>query len=353
MNRQYYLDIAATGPAFPIGTDLIIHEKKNPEEILLNGELLGKAVEETAKLYKTPLAFPLMDLRLEKSVLLQILGVPSEKRDTFHFDSCPSDTIMDKLKRELPQSMTPRIKATCDAIKYIAEKTDLLPVGMCIGTFSLATKLLSDPITPVYMLGMGIPPEEDEGVAMVKKALEISFMVVQHNIKLQLDAGAKAVLICEPAANKIYISPNQLESGSDVFDQCVMNYSFKIKDLLNSYSADLIFHDCGELVDDMIKNFTKLDPAIISFGSSRKLWEDEKLIPKNIVIYGNLPSKHFYSDERITKDQVIEQSKELINKLKETGHPFILGSECDVLSVPESNKTIKEKVNAFVSFSRR
>jgi hypothetical protein len=31
------------------------------------------------------------------------------------------------------------------------------------------------------------------------------------------------------------------------------------------------------------------------------------------------------------------------------GHPFILGSECDVLSVQGCEQTIKEKVQAFVT----
>lgn len=353
MNRQYYLDIAATGAAFPIGTDLIVHESKHPEEVLLNGELLGKAVQESAVRYKTPMAYPLMDLSLEKLLLLQILGVPLEKKDTFHFESSPSDEILEKVRKELPLNTLPRIKATCDAIRYISTKTDLLPMGMCIGTFSLATKLIADPITPVFLAGMGVPPEEDDGVAMVKKVLEIACLVVEQYISLQLDAGAKAVIMCEPAANKIYISPHQIESGSDVFERCVMDYGFRIKRLLDSRGADLVFHDCGELTDDMLKNFVSFDPAIMSLGSSRKLWEDARLIPKNIVLYGNLPSKHFYSDERITKNQVAEMSEELILKMKNAGHPFILGTECDVLYVPESDKAIRAKVDAFVNFSRR
>ncbi len=351
MDRKFYLDLAKSGAAFPIGTDLIVHERQDPKNTMLDGVLLGKAVEEASRRYHTPLAFPLMDLKLEKALLLDILGIPLDKVDTYHFETCPPDEMIEKVKKELPHRTLPRIQATCDAVKYIADKTDLVPVGMCIGTFSLMTKLMTDPITSVYMLGMGIEPEEEESVGTVKKTLEIASMIIQRYITMQIEAGAKAIIMCEPAANKVYISPTQVEEGSDVFDRCIMDYAFRIKALLDKHNVDLIFHDCGELTDFMLEKFATLDPAMLSLGSSRKLWEDARITPKTTVLYGNLPSKHFYSDERITKEQVTVLSRDLIKKMKEAEHPFILGSECDVLSVPESIKTINDKVNAFVGCS--
>jgi len=315
MDRKFYLDLAKSGAAFPIGTDLIVHEKQEPEKTMLDGVLLGKAVEEASRRYHTPLAFPLMNLKLEKALLLDILGIPLDKVDTYHFDTCPTGEMFEKVKKELPHRTLPRIQATCDAVKYISDKTDLVPVGMCIGTFSLMSKLMTDPITAVYMLGMGIQPEEEESVATVKKTLELASMIIQRYITMQIEAGAKAIIMCEPAANKVYISPTQVEEGSDVFDRCIMDYAFRIKTLLDKYNVDLIFHDCGELMDFMIGKFVELDPAMLSLGSSRKLWEDAKIVPKTTVIYGNLPSKHFYSDEKITKEQVTDLSRDLIRKM--------------------------------------
>jgi hypothetical protein len=34
--------------------------------------------------------------------------------------------------------------------------------------------------------------------------------------------------------------------------------------------------------------------------------------------------------------------------MRETGHPFILGSECDVLDVPGAGATIRRKVEAML-----
>jgi hypothetical protein len=38
-------------------------------------------------------------------------------------------------------------------------------------------------------------------------------------------------------------------------------------------------------------------------------------------------------------------------KMRDTGHPFILGSECDVLSVPGSEREILAKVEAFMKLT--
>lgn len=53
----------------PIGADLVLQEESSPEEVLLDGERLGQVVEKAARRYRTPLAFPLMDLGLEKADL--------------------------------------------------------------------------------------------------------------------------------------------------------------------------------------------------------------------------------------------------------------------------------------------
>ena len=66
------------------------------------------------------------------------------------------------------------------------------------------------------------------------------------------------------------------------------------------------------------------------------------------MLFGNLPSKHFYSDALITRQEVERLACDLLRRMKEADHPFILGSECDVLSVPGHEATIREKTEAFV-----
>jgi uroporphyrinogen-III decarboxylase len=342
VNRSFYLDLAAAGHRAPIGTHLVLHTKPDAEAILLDGPRLGGVAAETAERFRTPLAIPLMDLALEKSAFLGAMGVPAEEVDSFHFDRRPGDSGA--------LQMTPRMLATCEAIAHVAAKPPLLPVGMGIGPFSLMTKLVKDPITPVFLAGSGMTGEDEPEVAVVEKCLEVGTEIILAYLAAQADAGAKAIIVCEPAANLVYFSPNQLEESFEIFDRYVMSPMRRVKKLLDDKGVDLIFHDCGELTNGMVARFATLDASMMSLGCSRCLWEDAALVPKTTVLYGNLPTKKFYSPQ-LTVADVELLSRELLEKMRATGHPFILGSECDVLSVPGSEREILSKVDAFMKIA--
>ncbi|MHB9133283.1 MAG: uroporphyrinogen decarboxylase family protein [Armatimonadota bacterium] len=348
MERQYYLDLAESGLRMPIGTDLVLHEYADPAAILENGQQLGMVLEQTARRYGTPLAVPHMDLELEKSNLLDKLGIPPAQAPKFHFTACPGNELFDRLHRQLADPLLPRLQAHIDSIAYIARHTRLLPIGMTIGPFSLMTKLVPDPITPIALAGAGITADDEEEIRTVERVLELGIRMIMHSIAAQIKAGAKAIFIAEPAANRVYLSPNQIEDGADIFDRYVMAYNRQIKAFLDEHDVDLIFHCCGELTPYMLQKFTELDPALLSLGSSRKLWEDAALVPKRTVLYGNLPSKKFYSDEEITVQEVQRQAEQLVQRMREVKHPFILGTECDVLSVPGCEETIQRKAAAIL-----
>jgi uroporphyrinogen-III decarboxylase len=289
-----------------------------------------------------------MDLTIEKTTILQRLGVPADQIDSYHLTGPLNDDSFQALCQRLHEPATGRWKITVDAVTYVAQQSDLCPVGMSIGPFSLMTKLIADPITAVFLAGSGVTAAEDPEVATIEQALDLGLRMILRSLTTQLAAGAKAIIICEPAANKVYFSPKQLAEGTDVFERYVMMPNRHIQSLLADAGAELIFHDCGELTDGMVRQFATLEPALLSLGSSRILWEDAALVSNNIVLFGNLPTKKFYSDDAITPDTVVAMSRELLTKMRATGHPFILGSECDVLSVPGRERTIRDKVAAFM-----
>jgi hypothetical protein len=157
-------------------------------------------------------------------------------------------------------------------------------------------------------------------------------------------------MICEPAANKAFLSPRQMKAGSSIFERLVMEPNLRVKAALEAAGCDLIFHDCGELIDPMVEAFaTRLHPVILSLGSSRKLWEDAQLVPRDVVLYGNLPSKSFYSDGAMPIEEVVRRTEELVSRMAACGHPHIVGSECDVLFVAEAQDTIRKKVAAMLA----
>jgi hypothetical protein len=341
MDRSFYLDLAASGLRMPIGTHLVLCEQADPAAVALDGQKLGRVVEAAARRFRTPLALPLMALKLEKESLLLARGMAATDVDTFHFADLPAGRAEFQL--------TPKMAAVCGGIRQVAEQTDLVPVGMGIGPFSLMTKLISDPIAPVFMAGAGETAEDEPEVALVEALLELSFQTIQKYLDAQIAAGAKAIILCEPAANQVYFSPRQLADSYATFERYVMKFNLALRDQLGARGVDLIFHDCGELSEGMVRRFAQLDPAILSLGSSRCLWEDAALLPKTTVLYGNLPTKKFYSDEVMSLAKVRELAVDLNTKMRATGHPFILGSECDVLSVPGCEAAIREKVAAFLA----
>lgn len=345
MQRKFYLDLAAKGLRMPIGADLILHEQPDPHACRLNGECLGKVIVETAKRFRTPLAFPLMDLRIEKEWLLSEFGVPAEEIDTYHFHNGLTQAEVEKTRAMLNSAPTPSMKASVDAIEYVTKTGDLVPMGMCIGPFSMMTKLIDDPITAIFMAG--IDPTDKDAIS-VFSALEISTLIICRWIEMQILAGAKAVCICEPAYNTVYISPNQFKANPQILHDLVIRYHLQIKELLNKHDVDMVFHDCGVLCDEIITSVNELDPAILSLGSPSDLATAAKLTQPQTVLFGNLPSKKFYSDNEMTEQDVREQSKALLKEMHATGHPFILATECDVLCVSGCEHTIMKKVMAML-----
>jgi hypothetical protein len=350
MNRQFYLDLAARGLRMPIGTDLVMHEESEPEKVRNDGPALAGVIERAARRWGTPLAVPLMDLRLEKIDLLALVGIPETEAESYHFTSPLDEAALKILCGEQAEPVCAGSRARDEALAIIAKRQDLVPVGMAIGPFSLTTRLLKDPITAGAMAGSGVEAEDSDDVRLLWQCLQISEAAVLRAVRSQIQHGAKAIMICEPAACKAFISPRQLKAGSNLFERLVMEPNMRLKAALERAGCDLIFHNCGELTDSMVKFFGhRLHPMILSLGCSRKLWEDASRVPKDVVLYGNLPSKSFYSDGAMPIEEVTRLTEELIVKMKASGHPHIVGSECDVLFVPGAQNTIRAKVEAMMS----
>jgi uroporphyrinogen-III decarboxylase len=345
--------MAKSGRRLPIATHLVLHEKADPEAILLSGPRMTAVMAETARRFESPLALPVMDLTLEKDFMLRAIGVAAADAAAYHFEEPPSPSQLAAVEAASILDH-PRMAANCSALRELARdrgsgRAELVPVGMSIGPFSLLSKMLRDPIVPIYLAGSGTSPEDSEEVALLQSLLPLCESVIRRSCEAQIDAGAAAVFVCEPAANSVFFSPNQLEEGSTVWDDFVIEPNKRLKKLFESRGVDLIFHDCGSLSTAMVASFAVLDPAMISFGSPVKLWEVESFVPKTTVIYGNLPTKKFYSDEEVPLDALPGMVGEIESRLRASAHPFIVGSECDVLSMPGYEDVIMRKVKAFCS----
>jgi uroporphyrinogen-III decarboxylase len=346
MATSYYLDLARRGLRVPMATDVVLNEERDPESARRDGPRLGYVIEKRAPRWRSPLALPLMDLRLDKADLLGRMGIGEEAADRFHFSAPLENETRETLRRAQPVRCAGSL-ARDSALDYIVTRTDLFPVGITIGPFSLATKLMADPITAVALSGSGVGPEGDPQVQLLFECLEAAESVVLASVRRQLEHGARAMLVCEPAASTAFLSPRQMRAGSPIFERLVLTPNSRLNAALKQASADLIFHACGELTAGMIRDFAiRLEPAVMSLGSSRNLWEDAALVPRSVVLYGNLPSKSFYSHADMPVEEVRRRTSRLVRAMRDCGHPHILGSECDVLHVPGVSETIWRKVEA-------
>lgn len=334
----------------PIGADLILHEESEPEKARNEGAALAEVIERAARRWQTPLAIPLMDLRLEKADLLALAGIPEPEAERYHFTTPLDESLLTKLCDEQAAQSCAGSRARDEALACIAARHDLVAMGMAIGPFSLATRLLADPITAAAMAGTGVEPQESDEVRLLWQCVKMAEAAVRRSLQSQMVHGARAIMICEPAACTAFISPRQLRAGSNLFERLVMEPNLRLKATLDEAGCDLIFHDCGELIDSIVEAFAqRLHPVVLSLGSSRKLWEDARLVPKDVVLYGNLPSKLFYSDGAMPTEEVARRTVDLIVHMRASGHPFIPGTECDVLFVPGAQETILRKVAAMMA----
>ncbi len=334
----------------PIAADLALHEEPDPEEARNDGASLGRVIEKTARRWATPLAIPLMDLRLEKVDLLAGAGISAREAETWQFKTPLDESTLAALCDAQRAPLCPGSVARDQALAYIASLPDLVPVGMAIGPFSLATRLMPDPITAAALAGSGTQSEDSGEVRLLWQCLQLAEAAVERSARSQIAHGARALMICEPAACTAFISPRQLRAGSNLFERLVMEPNLRLKAVLDAAGCDLIFHDCGDLIDLMVEAFAhRAHPAVLSLGSSRKLWEDARLVPRDVVLFGNLPTKLFYSDSVMPVEEVSRRTRELLSNMKACGHPHILGSECDVLFVPEAHEAILTKVDVMMA----
>lgn len=347
---SHFRTLAASGLRTPIGTDLVLHERPDPEDVRLDGRRLASVVEEAAARYRTPLAIPLMDLRLEKADLVRLVRPEVGLPDPFHFDAPPAEADLERARAGQEAAFLPRHRAHFDAIAAVAGRRGLTALGMAIGPFSLTTKLLADPIAAVALAGRGVSAADEPLVAAVERGLALAELAVHRSLRAQVEAGAAALIVCEPAASALFVSPRQMASGSTVFDRFVVEPLLRVKAVLDEAGADLVLHDCGELTTAMVEALAgRVRPAVLSLGSSRRLWEDVSAVPPDVVLFGNLPTKHFYSDETLPLERVRAMTRELVARMRDAGHPFILGSECDVLHVAGAAETIRRKVEAMLT----
>jgi uroporphyrinogen-III decarboxylase len=352
MSRQTFHDFARRGLAMPLAVDLLVHLESTPEKVDANPAEMARIMIRAAEVFDTPLAVAPMDLRVEKAALAEWLGIPAAEHETFHLSQPLSFEQIEALRNHFGDGeLTARMRVTAEALGIAAKRSALIPTGMAIGPFSLVTKIMEDVITAVFMVGAETDPDEDESVALALQLIELTTGLVEAYVRAQIAGGAKAIIICEPAANKVYFSPKQIAEGSNVFERMVIEPNRRIVKAIEEAGADLILHDCGELTPEMIADLAGLHPVVLSLGSCVDIVEATRHVPRDVVLFGTVPSKFVPREDEMPVEKVRAICASLRDRMEATGHPFILGSECDVLCVHGHERGIMAKAREIAECS--
>ena len=161
--------------ACPVGTDLIMHEEPAPEKIRNDGAALGRVIEKS------------------RSMLAHSVGGSADGPAPGDMTSAGSrrsargpgrhvslsaapldDAALRRLTSEQPGTICAGSTARNRALAYVHTVPDLVAVGMAIGPFSLATRLMADPISAGAMAGSGVEESESDEVRLLWQCIRIA-----------------------------------------------------------------------------------------------------------------------------------------------------------------------------------
>ena len=162
-----------------------------------------------------------MDLRLEKADLVRLVRPEVADPDPFHFDTPPTEADLERA-RDGEGALSARRTGLTSTRSPRSRRLRASRLSAWRSVPSLATKLLADPIAAVALAGRGVRAEDEPLVALAEGGLALAELAVHRSLRAQVEAGAAAVIVCEPAASALFVSPRQIASGSPVFDRFVL-----------------------------------------------------------------------------------------------------------------------------------
>lgn len=180
-----------------------------------------------------------MDLTLEKDILLRTMGVPPELGPGFRFDraarrsGCSQGDYRDRRPRP-PAYQGQLRRAAPDrwGLQGDPGRHEHRPV-------LLADQTPEGPYHADLHGRHGLEAEDDDDVALICALLKLSETIIHATCMAQIKAGAKAIFLCEPAANLVLFSPNQIRDGSSVYDDFVIQPNLRLKAMFDATGTDL------------------------------------------------------------------------------------------------------------------
>ena len=219
------------------------------------------------------------------------------------------DDIADAYEIKIPQIGEARTSIYIEGVKKAKELITDIPV-FCgvIGPYSLAGRLFD-----MTELMMSCYDDPEAVHALLSKT---SDFLIEY-IKAFKDAGADGVIMAEPAAG--LLSPALAEEFS-------AEYVKKIFEAVDSEDFILCYHNCGDAVVRMAEVIASQNADIYHFGNSISLKDILPLMPRDIIVMGNVDPLLFRNGNI---DDITSAVEKAYNECSRYDN-FMLSSGCDI-----------------------
>lgn len=278
------------------------------KELVSSSDYMALGMRLIADKYDMPAALGFMDLSVEA----EAFGAHA----VYAADEVPC--IIGKLVTDMedvenlrvPEVGEGRTSINLEAIKKAQKLIHDRPIfSQCTGPYSLAGRLINvnDIMLECY--------EEPETVhALLRKATDF----IKAYVLAQKEMGANGVIMAEPLAG--ILSPELMEEFSTP-------YVREIVDAVQDESFIVIYHNCGNSVTKLVKGIVDTGCLVFHFGDSIDLREMIGLMPRNVLIMGNVsPSRVFNNrNERI----VDIETRRVLQECSQFNN-FMISSGCDL-----------------------
>ena len=290
--------------SFP-GVQLIGH---TVDELVRSGELQAQCMKAVADRFDTGVSFSLMDLSVEAEAFGSAVHYSEDDVPTIHEALIHDEDEAEALV--VPEVGAGRTGECVEGIRKACELiTDRPVIAGIIGPYSLAGRLLD--MTEIMILCY----EEPE---MVETVLE---KVTEFQIayaKAFKEAGANGICMAEPAAG--LLSPS-------LMDEFSTPYVKKIREAVEDENFVVIYHNCGNNVELLINNISKVDAAAYSFGNAIDIENTLKALPEDRMIIGNIDPAGTLRNG--TPEVIRKEVLELLERCSKYPN-FVLSSGCDI-----------------------
>lgn len=277
-------------------------------DLISDSSLQAKGMKMIANRVNSLAAVSMMDLSVEAEAFGSTVRVSGQEVPTI--TGRIINSLEDAQNIVVPDVFSGRTGLYVEAIREACQLIVDRPVfAGVIGPFSLAGRLMD---VSEIMINCYVEPK------LVYETMEKTTQFIINYINEYKKTGASGVIMAEPLTG--LLSPELAAEFSNPFVK-------KIVDAVQDDKFIFIYHNCGNNTIQMIDSILSIGATAYHFGNAINIKEMLKLIPKNIIVMGNVDPSSQFKDG--TVDSIKEKTKSLLEECSAYNN-FVISSGCDI-----------------------